>query len=175
MKNIIESIKDNVTKLVVVGLLLFGTIESKAASTSVTVLAGVMTNFNLLVSAPLKVSQVIITSPTTNAASFQFIDTYTNWLKFTNVAYTNILSYATNWINTWTNFYGVTNSVTNLALIDVTNTVLGTTNLFNVNLIASSPTNTSTKFDNLNQTYLYGLWVTNTSPASGTITITYQQ
>lgn len=147
--------------------------NTKAASASITVAAGVMTNFPLLVSGPVKISQVVLTSTGTNIASVQFIDTPTNALTFTNAAYTNITSYLTNYINNWTNYYGVVNSWTNISLVDITNSVAGTTNNYPVRMILATPTNSSTRVDNAVYSYLYTPWVTNTGTGSINVTINY--
>ena len=175
MKTFFNSI---VKPVVIAGLLLVSP-RLFAASATVSVAGGVMTNFSLLVgNSPVKVTQVIITSAGTNQASVNMIDTYTNWLVYTNAAYSNTLTYVTNFVSVWTNYYGVTNTVTNSAsLIDVTNNlVAGTTNIFPVRMSISTPTNSSTKFDNVNYYFQNGVWVSNVL-AGGTcsVTITYQQ
>jgi hypothetical protein len=149
---------------------------SKAVTISVTVAPGVMTNFPTLVAAPVKVTQVVITSAGTNIAQGQLIDTPTNQFFYTNAAYSNILTYATNYVSTWTNYYGATNVVTNTSsLVDVTNSVAGTTNTYPVRIVLSTPTNTSTRIDNVSYYFQNGIWATNTGTGSATFTITYQQ
>lgn len=147
-----------------------------AASATLTIGANVMTNFSLLsLSVPVKVTSVQVNTQSTNAAVVYFIDTFTNQTLYTNAAYTNIISYATNYINTWTNYYGVTNSVTNKALIDVTNSVIATTNLWPVRYSASVGTNTTVLTDQLNAQFFTGLWITNQSAGSVNVTVTFQQ
>lgn len=148
----------------------------KAATTSLTIAAGVMTNLITLNNGSVKVTQFVLTSTGTNISSIQAIDTYTNWLKYTNSAYTNILTYGTNLVVTWTNYYGATNTVTNSgSLVDITNSVAGTTNTFPVRVILATPTNSSTRIDNVNYYFNDGIWITNTGSGNANVTITYQQ
>lgn len=148
---------------------------AKAASTTLVLSNTVMTNLPMLLPGPAKIQSVILTASTTNVAQVQFVDTFTNWLKYTNSAYTNILSYATNYVTLYTNYYGATNTFTNIALVDVTNTVAGTTNLFNVPLVCSANTNqTSTVFP-VNAVFVNGVWVTNTAGGTAVITVNYTQ
>lgn len=163
-------------KLILSLMLLAGIgLNSYAAQTSVIVPANTMTNFILLSGNPTKVLSVSAATFSTNSANIFIYDTPTNQFLYTNAAYTNILSYATNWINTWTNYYGRTNSVTNIALIDVTNTVTGTTNSYNLEFAASIGTNATVTANNVNAVFTYGVWVTNQSVGASTVTITYQQ
>jgi len=124
----------------------------------------------------LKVTQVILTASTATNTSVQLWDTYTNQTLFTNAAYSNILTYVTNYVSVWTNYYGVTNTVTNKAsLVDITNLVAGTTNSFNQVMVLSAPSNTTIKVDQVNYYFQNGIWITNTSSGNAVVTITYQQ
>ena len=146
-----------------------------AASQTVSIASGVMTNFPIQ-SGSVKITQILMSSATTNySTSIQFVDTYTNWLVYTNAAYSNILSYATNYTLNWTNYYGAVNSWTNLTLVDLTNSVAGTTNNFPTRILTSIGTNSSLKFDNVNYYFQNGLWITNSGPGAVSFTITYQQ
>lgn len=149
---------------------------AQAATTSVTIPPGVMTNFTLLSQGSLKVTQVILTASTATNTTVQLWDTYTNQTLFTNAAYSNILTYVTNYVSTWTNYYGVTNKVTNTAsLVDITNLVAGTTNSFNQAMVLSAVASTSIRVDAANYYFQNGLWITNTSSGNAVVTITYQQ
>ena len=158
------------------GLSLFA-FSSFGASTSLSVSNGIMTNFTFLSASPVKITRVTITTPAATAANIQLIDTPTNTLIFTNQAYTNIISYATNQIVLWTNYYGRTNAWTNITQVDVTNTVASNVAFYNVEFAANVPTNGSILADNLNAVFTYGVWVTNSGTGTGlaTVTITYQQ
>lgn len=162
--------------LVVAASLILSSRKGEAASTSVTIPSGTMTNLITLNNGSVKVTQIVLTSITTNAVNCYFIDTYTNWLAYTNAGYTNILTYVTNYVSVWTNYYGRTNTVTNSAsLIDVAYTNAGTTNAFPIRMILSTPTNTSVRVDNVNYYFNDGIWVSNSASGNAQVTITYQQ
>lgn len=148
-------------------------ITASALSVTTVVQPNTMTNLLTGFNQPFKLTQVIITANTNNA-SVLMVDSITNALTYTNAAYTNILSYATNYIATWTNFYGTTNSTTNIALIDITNSVAATTNSYPVRLGIAAVANASAKFDQVNYYFNNGIWATNTSSGIATITITGQ-
>lgn len=150
----------------------------QAASTSVSVAGGSMTNFSLLINnAPLKVTQIIVSSAGTNLVNVGFVDTFTNQLGYTNAAYTNSLTYVTNFVSVWTNYYGVTNTVTNSAsLVDITNNaVAATTNLFPIRFQIVTPTNSTYTVNSAGTYFNNGLWLTNTGGGTATVTINYQQ
>jgi len=156
---------------------------AKGLSTSLVLNPGQFTNFvnytgtGRLVG-PIKVSQVLISSSTTNIANVGFVDTPTNALTNVVGASTWYTQYATNLISSWTNYYGVVNTVTNYTLVTATNTFNGATNNYNIPFQVSIPTNSVSKFDQATYTFGYGLWATNAvAPGSGpaTITIVYTQ
>lgn len=150
---------------------------AKATTVVVVLTNGASVSIPIVIGAA-RVTQVIAVSDSgvTNNASFQLLDAFTNWLAFTNVAYTNIITYGTNQVSSWTNFYGVVNSVTNTNIVDVANTVAATTNFFPARIQGSAPTNGgSIKFDNVNYYFSDGVWGTNTGAGKVTLTLTYQQ
>ena len=148
-----------------------------AATVTIQLGAGAFTNIFGLNNGSAKVTQFLLTSTATNIASVMVVDTPTNWLSFTNKAYTNIISYPTNYIAVWTNYYGATNYWTNLTLVDITNTVAATTNSYPVRAYLTTATNSTLRVDQANYYFLDGVWVTNTTPNSSTafLTITYTQ
>lgn len=147
-----------------------------AATTTLTITNGTMTNVTSLINGSLKVTQFVLTSSGTNYGTVSIYDTYTNKFLYTNAAYTNILTYATNYISVWTNYYGVTNTVTNSgSLIDVTNLVSGTTNSFPLRAVISTGTNASTTVNNPGIYFNDGIWVTNGSGSVLSLVVTYQQ
>ena len=177
-----------------IGLGLAVSFNAFALSFSVTVLPGTMTN--ILSFSPnqgaVLVKQVTLTSLGTSASSFSLIDAPTNSLVFVNPAYSNRVSYATNFSNlpgsVYTNFYGVvqTNTwiagvgaATNIwALVDITNNIVpATTNYYPTRMSGASAANATVIFGpnvggQLNGYYFdQGIWATNTS-ASGTNVIT---
>lgn len=163
--------------LVSIGFAIGLTFSSYAASTSLSCSNTIFTNFSFLSQSPVKVLNVTITTPAATAGRFTFYDTPTNATFYTNAAYSNILSYATNYIAVWTNYYGATNYWTNKSLIDVTNLVAGSTNNYNPEIDVYVPTNSSIQIPNVNALFSLGCWVTNTGTGTGvpTITVQYQQ
>lgn len=164
-------------KILVILFALLLTLSIKAAlSTTVVVPANTMTNLvNLSGSGHVIVTAYVVTSTNATAVTASLMDTPTNVLAYVVPAYTNITSYATNWVQTWTNYYGATNSWTNYSLIDITNSVAQSTNNYPVRIALTAAANTSAV---LNPTYTVfdsGVWVTNSSAAAATVTIQYRQ
>lgn len=152
-----------------------GMVASAAFTTTVTVPPNTFTNLlSLSGSGYAIVTSAAITANSTNA-SVSFYDTTTNSLTYVVPAYTNITSYATNWVQTWTNYYGVTNSWTNISLVDVTNSVAASTNNYPVKIAAAALANTTTVLNPLYATFESGIYVTNTSTGIATVTIQYRQ
>lgn len=155
------------------GLVAAFTLSSVASTLTTTVASGIMTNL-----APVnatKVTQIIVNSSLTNGGTFQIYDTPTNSVVYTNLAYTNIITYGTNLVTTWTNYYGRTNAYTNLSVVDVTNSVAATTNTNTLVIAGNLPTNAVVKYDNVNYYFTQGVWITNTGTAPLTFVVTYQQ
>lgn len=165
MKNVIKS-------LLAVGLLL--SVNAFAASSTVTIATGGMSNLMPSFQASAIIQSVIITAPANNTASVTFVDTPTNKLFFTNAAYIGVGSYVSNYWNCWTNFLGRTNCMTNAAIIDYTNTVAAAQVSYPSPIVATAPTNGS--FAAVGTSFLFnnGIWVTNTGSGNATVTITYQ-
>jgi hypothetical protein len=161
--------------LIVAGSLLASCLIANAASTAITIPANGFSNAPVAIPGPVKVTSVVLQAPVANVTSIIMYDTPTNQTTFTNAAYTNITSYVTNYITTWTNYYGVVNNATNKALIDVTNNVAATVNNYNIELSGSAPTNGTVLFQNLQQVYQYGIWITNNGAGTAVITIQYNQ
>ena len=150
-------------------------LSTQAASTSATVASGVMTNFSALLPGSARVTQIIVSASTTNTTSLQFVDTSTNSTVYTNSSYVGAGSYLTNLVTTWTNYYGVTNSVTNIQLVDYSITNAATTNFYNVPVAVQVNTNATVKFDLVNYYFNRGVWVTNLGGGPAIITLTYVQ
>ena len=168
-------------KRILSALFLSGLLSIQAATVSFTVTNGGFTNSSLMLGGPVKVTQIIVASSTTNQiASLQFIDTPTNSLTYTNAAYTNITSGLTNIITLWTNYMGVTNTFTNISLIETTNTVAANTNSYPVRIAVNIGTNSTLKMDQVNYYFAQGFWVTNSAAVASnsgpaTVTVTFQQ
>lgn len=160
-----------------------------AASFSAQVQPGTMTN--ILSFSPnqggILVKQIILTTVGATASTVQLVDTPTNLLVYTQAAYTNRISYATNYVQVWTNFYGVVQSnnyvggtlLTNFWLVDITNNLVpATTNNYSIRAQLGAAGNTTTILGpvsgNLNGYYFdYGIWATNNSAGTNLITIVY--
>ena len=161
-----------------VGIVLgLSTLVSSAVSVSTTLLPGGVFS---LVSAgqnvgSFDVAQVGITATTATNALVALIDAPSTNLTFVNAAYTNKVSYGTNYNTTWTNFYGVTqtNYAAIVALIDVTNTVAASTNSYSTRLIAGAAANSTAVFNGVNYYFHSGVLVTNQGSGTATVVITY--
>lgn len=163
-------------KILAIGLLSVAAVFANAASVSMTIPGNTMTNLLSVNNGSLKVTQLILSAPTSGGVTIQAIDNSTNSVKRINPAYTNTLSYVTNLVTTWVNYFGVTNTMTNTALVDVTNNpVAAVTNTISPTITASTAGNTSTTFSGVSYYFNYGLWITNTSPSNAAVTVTYQQ
>lgn len=165
--------------LSVVVTLLFS-IETQAAYNPITAAytIGANASTNIPLSLGTNVSFVLLsaslTAPVNNTATLMLYDNNTNSYSNSIPAYTISTSYATNWIQTWTNYYGLTNSLTNISLIDVLVTNAATNIALNADYIWSAPTNTTINFNSLNNRFQKGLLVTNQNAnASATLIITY--
>jgi hypothetical protein len=173
MKHLIKS-------LLIAGLFSLGVYDASALSTSLTLANGAFTNFPYLNQGGAKLTQIIVSSSTTNVVKLSFVDTATNSLTYTIPAFTNVLTYATNVSKVYTNYYNVvtTNIWTN-ALVDLSNYVASVTVTNNMPLNIQINTNTTSKFDAVNYYFLQGVWVTNGTGTSAAgpaiVTITYQQ
>lgn len=151
-----------------------GLAANAAVSTTVVVQPNTYTNLLSLTGGSAIVTFASVAANSTNA-SVLFVDAPTNTLFYTNAAYTNITSYATNLITSWTNYYGVVNYATNITLLDVSNPVAAGTNLYNRPLSAAALAGTTTTLNPLNTQFEYGIWVTNNSSGIATVTIQYRQ
>ena len=164
-------------KLFLTGLITAASLfASSAATISVTVQPGSMTNLLGSLYGPVRVSQVQLTAGSIGVTNVLVYDTPTNATAFVQSAYTNTIAFATNQITSWTNFWGNVNTVTNAALVVVTNNLVASvTNSYPLRLNLSSPANTTTAFDSVNYYFLNGIWATNVSGGAATFNITYRQ
>lgn len=163
-------------KNILIGAMLSLTLSASAASKSVTIPAAGFTNLLVLgQGGGATLTQIIVTSPTTNATMVQFIDTPTNSLTYSNIPYIQLTSYLTNYITLYTNYWGATNAFTNVAMIDVTNTVAAVTNRYPIVFTGNASTNSSSVYPGP-YTFNNGVWATNASlGGSATVTIIYNQ
>lgn len=159
-------------------LALLVTVSLNAATLTATVPSATSTNIPFLLgtNSQALITGVIVVSTNNNVATVNFVDSYWKTFQITNQAYQVINSYATNYITLYTNYYGATNSFTNLALIEVTNTVATNNILLGPVFTTFAGTNSSTTYQNLALKINQGLWLTNTTAASDArVTITYTQ
>jgi len=164
-----------IRKYIILALLgtLGSVLSASAFSLSMTVNGNTMTNLVPLSQGSAYITMLSVANPNVGSnITVQAVDTYTNSLTYTNVAYTNIVSYATNRMWATTNFYGVINQNTNLALIDVSNSVPVTTNNFPIRATVSAQAGNTTTLNNLNAYFANGIWFTNLSPSNAIVTIT---
>ena len=141
----------------------------------------VFTNFPGLSARPVRVTQIILSNPTSNEENIVMYDIPNNSLTYSNAPYTNTVSYLSNVVTTLTNYYGAVASLTNVMLFDNTNNaVLGATNNVPPKLLITVPANSSFRVDSVNYYFYQGVWITNsTAYGAGTngqlgITLTYQ-
>jgi hypothetical protein len=159
-------------RIILASLFLGAVINASATSISVAVASGGITNIFMGYG---KVTYMVVSASSNLTATVYDMPTNTPTL-FINPAYTNIVSYATNYSYPYTNYYGVSNNITySNAIVDVLTGVAATTNNWPARLSFNVASNASVTVDGLGYTFLYGMWITNTSPAgaTGTFTVTY--
>lgn len=149
------------------------TLGVQGASWTTTIQSGGLSNL-LPANASARVTQVIITSMSTNAARVQLWDTPTNTVWYTNPAYVDVQSYLTNYITLYTNYFGATNAFTNYAMVDIARTNSATTNNYPLRFTAQAGTNASAVYDGVNYYFVNGVWGTNAGGGAATVTVTYQ-
>ena len=156
--------------LAVASILVFSTSVKASYTVSVTVQPGTFTNLLLIKNGSANLQNITLTATTATNATVLFVDCPTNILWYTNAAYTNTYSYATNLITLTTNFYGEATYFTNFALIDVTNNLVNAgTNYYPVRFGGGAPASGSTYYQSINAYFNDGIWITNTS--SGVINV----
>ena len=131
--------------------------------------------YSNVLSGPVKITQFVLTSSATNYATLRFYDAPGNSTIYTNPATIDVQTYATNLITTYTNFFGVTNSITNLVIVDIARTNVATTNTYDVRMVATVPTNTTQVIDGVNYYFQNGVLVSNIAGGYANFTITYQK
>ena len=164
---------------------LFAAFALHAGTASLTVKAATFTN--LLAQNPnlgsVVVRGITVTASTATNVAVNLVDTYTNWLLYTNVAYTNTIRYATNTLTYWTNFYGVVQTNvpagSNLVLVDVTNNLVPAgSNYFPVRASLGATAGNTESIQgapgtSLGIPFISGIWVTNLSSGDAIVTIYY--
>ena len=160
--------------------LLFGYSAAKADTATIVVQPNTITNVLAglaVTNGSFTINQVILTAGISNAAVY-LVDSPDGTLTNTTPAYIGRFSYATNLIYITTNYYGVTNVLTNLCLIDYTNTVAATTVQRPIIAQLGALAGTSTILNNQSYQAGYGIFVTNTAanpPYAVTLSITYKR
>jgi len=150
-------------------------ISLQAASVTVTVLPSTATNvLGNLFGGYAKITSVTLVANPTNTAVVLYDAPTNNW-SYTTPAYTNTISYATNYVNSYTNYYGVTTLITNLALVDVANTVAASTNTYPARVGVSALASTTTTINPTAYVFENGVWATNNSSGIATLTVSFVQ
>jgi len=174
---------NTIKKLLLIAILSAAFVLPSKAITSATGVFtnGVFTNFPNLAPTlfPLRVTQVLIANQTTNAQTLWLYDINTNILTNVVAAYTNTVSYLTNYSFIVTNYYGNITTNTNYVLFDNTNNaVAAVTNTILPKVIITCPASSSfVSPAGVSYWFYSGLWITNTGSAQGTpiaVTLTYQ-
>jgi hypothetical protein len=114
----------------------------------------------------------------TNAAGAVTLSLYDSpnaTFAITNQAYTNIISYATNYVVFYTNYFGRTNGWTNTMLVDITNAVPATNYILQPKATFAAPALGTLVVNPVSYGFEYGIWVTNSSLSNAVITINYTQ
>lgn len=149
---------------------------SSAASVAITIAPNTATNvMGSLFGGYAKITSVAFTCTSSSNAVINVYDSPTALFTYTNAPYTNITSYATNLVTSWTNYFGVVNSATNVNLVDVTNSVAGTTNNYSQRFSVAALVGTTTTINPTSYVFENGIWATNTSAGSGTLTVQFVQ
>lgn len=145
--------------------------DANAATVAGTVAQSTVSNLSLTLGTGAKVSRITLTSSATTTGSGALYDTRNVGLTNVFGSYNTISSYATNCITTYTNYYGYTNNLTNICLVDVTNTVAAVTNTIPPLLVVTAGTNATITLSGLSMYFQNGITISNaTAPGSGTIT-----
>jgi len=120
-----------------------------------------------------RVGQILVTGNTSTNVTLQLVDTYSGALTNFIPAFTNTVSYGTNYVWTYTNYFGVTTTLTNFQLVDLTNNLVAAyTNTYPTIPLAALG-NTTAVINNANYTFYRGIWVTNTGLGAASVTIQY--
>lgn len=154
----------------IVGLMLASSVFADSTS-SFTLHTGTLTG--IYTNGPIRVTGFTIIAPTATNCLIQAIDSGNGMATWTNAAYTNTISWASNNIVVWTNYYGIVDYTTNLNLIDVTNNlVAGSTNNWPVKFSAAVAAGGASTVSGVTYTFFNGLYVTNAS--AGDVTVVFQ-
>lgn len=137
---------------------------------SVTVPPAGMSN---LVANPCRVAQILITATTSTNATGFMVDANVPQMSTNTTAYTNTISYGTNLIWGYTNYFGVVTSLTNFALVDLTNNVVPTNVFYYPSTPLAAVGNSTATIANINQTFIRGIEITNTGLGNINVTVSY--
>lgn len=149
-------------------------LPSKADTISVVCPATSVTNLTALAPGYATVTSISISALTATNAIIKLYDSTTGYMTNVFPATTSIGQYATNYITCWTNYYNVQNCFTNIALVNYTNTIPGTTNAALVRATVTAAASSTTTVAPVNYNFNYGVWATNGSFGAVGITITYE-
>lgn len=161
-------------KLFIIAALFGSLLINKADTISVVCPATSVTNLTALAPGYATVTSISISALEATNAVVRLYDSITGYMTNVFPATTSIGSYATNYITCWTNYYNVQNCFTNIALVNYTNTVPGTTNAALVKATVTAAASSTTTVSPVNYNFNYGVWATNGSFGAVGITITYE-
>ena len=170
MKNINVSLKKITVSLLslVVGL------SSYANTTSVVLQPNSSTN---IIVGGATITSFTLSASTNAAATVTLVDSPV-WTNFTYVvpAYSNTLTVATNYVFFYTNYWGATTTLTNLAIIDITNNVVAaSTNYYPNKFTTSALAGSTVPVGGISSRFVNGVQATNSTGSTATITIQYTQ
>lgn len=148
------------------------TFNIQAVSVTATVAGNGKTNIlALMPSGAAKVTSITLGNQGAAVQTLSFYDSPDGVYFYTNAAYNTISSYPSNYTVLYTNYFGVVNGITNTMLVDVTNTVAASTNLWPIRAITVLPASATTTMYPVNYLFDYGMWVTNSGANAVNITI----
>lgn len=149
------------------------TVNTQAVSISAAVAANSFTNVLALM--PNGLAKITSITATANGASAQVVTLYdsaTGFQGYSNLAYITTTSYLTNTYVPFTNYFGHTNGwITNIMLVDLTNTVAAVSNPYPIRAVVNIPASSSVTLAPVNYQFDNGLWITNSGASSVTFNV----
>lgn len=115
-----------------------------------------------------------VVSGTANSIIYVYdAPTWTNF-TYTIPAYSNTVSYATNYAISWTNYWGAVTTTTNLSLVDQTNSVVpASTNWYPLRITVIGTANSPVILNSVNYQFANGVQVSNSTSTATSVTATY--
>ena len=123
----------------IVAVFALATISLNAATLTQGVTSGITATNSLIGTNAVWVSSVAFANPTAVTATYSLYDAPASTLTYTRGAYTNWISFTTNYVTTITNFSGVVQSETNAAVYTVANPVSSATGNYRLLVTVAVP------------------------------------